>query len=263
MDPVRPLGRFNLPADNVSLAAGNFYADVGLVTSYLAEVRRMAFALDGTVSALKSAIRTMTSLARDRPVHEVALDVEPNLQTVERHTPLILQLLLQRGVDDFLSYLSEILLASLQQRPELLRSPDTVRLDEVFAFTSMEEFIEDRTERRVMSLSQKGVRALYEDVADTFQIQLFDSTEDANATALLVDIRNLIAHRRGQIDRRFFRLHPDMGQPGDALKLQPEWLFDKLGFLSGRVQVLDRRFAERYGIDRPVAPDDIARALGT
>lgn len=77
--------------------------------------------------------------------------------TVDELTPASAELGLTRCVDNFLSYVSDIITEALIARPQLLKSQEQVTLEEVLEHESIEDFISWAAEKRVAQLSFKGL----------------------------------------------------------------------------------------------------------
>jgi hypothetical protein len=69
---------------------------------------------------------------------------------------LWLRLMLCSAVDNFQTYLSEMLQAVFTSRPETLKSSEKVEVQEVLQYASIEEFIEASAERKVQNLTSRG-----------------------------------------------------------------------------------------------------------
>jgi hypothetical protein len=71
----------------------------------------------------------------------------------KKHRTLVFEMTLSRAAENFLAYVTELLVMVFKCRPEMLRSSETVRLDEILRHTSMAELIHELAERRVHQLS--------------------------------------------------------------------------------------------------------------
>jgi hypothetical protein len=134
----------------------------------------------------------------------------------EQYARLFAQLVFQRVVDDFLSYISQLLRLIFATRPEALRSSESVRLEEILRYETMDELVRFLVERRVDRLAYLSVEDLADDLQRLLGIELFESGEDLQRAAKLVAIRNLIAHNRGLVNQRFLRLFRIIRKPRET-----------------------------------------------
>lgn len=78
-------------------------------------------------------------------------------RALQTYRQLILQMMLCRAVDSFLTYISELLALTYRTKPEMLKSGETVRLDVILQYQAMEDLVSALVERRVSQLSFQGV----------------------------------------------------------------------------------------------------------
>lgn len=170
---------------------------------------------------------------------------------------LVFEMTLSRSVDNYLSYVSELLGLIFRTRPETLRSGEQVRLDFVLEHSSMDGLIDALVERRVERLSYQGMDALAKDVDEVLGFSLFPSSTELRAAVTAVETRNLIVHNRAVANRRFLARVPDVGvKLGERVRLEPEEVGDTLKLLDRAVTQTERRAAEKWGLPQPApAPD--------
>lgn len=170
--------------------------------------------------------------------------------------PLLQELVLSRGVDGYLTYVSELLSLVFRNRPETLRSKETVPLDFVLGFETINELQEAIAERKVERLAYRGMAELAEWVRDAMGFELVTDRKRLNDVKRLVERRNLIVHHRGVIDERYVRNCGEAdGKVGEKLKLR-EGAADAVLLLAEAVSDADSRAAEKWGLDRE--PLDLA-----
>ncbi|MFD3982492.1 hypothetical protein ACFWR6_28255 [Streptomyces griseus] len=127
-------------------------------------------------------------------------------KTVKDLTPASAELGLTRCVENFLSYLSDILTDALIARPELLKSQEQVSLEEVLEHGSIDDFVSWAAEKRVAQLSFKGLDEIAQYISKRLGLQLHRDETDWLKLKKGVALRNLIVHRRSIIDQRFIHL---------------------------------------------------------
>ena len=73
---------------------------------------------------------------------------------------LIIDNVISDLVNNFLCFPSEILQLCMITRPELLRSSETIKLEDILSFSSRDEMLEFIAEKKINDLSYGGVREL-------------------------------------------------------------------------------------------------------
>jgi len=117
-------------------------------------------------------------------------------------------------VDGLLWYLSKIIQESIQRRPELVKSGETLRVEEVFDFASRKEMIDYLIDRKINALSYGGMKQIEKYISDALGIEMFENDEDRRLLKIFVEMRNIHAHNRGHLNRIFLdRIGPfeDLG----------------------------------------------------
>lgn len=67
-----------------------------------------------------------------------------------------------RSVDNFLNYISDTIQSCMRSRPELLRSSESVKLEDVLRFDNYESLIEFLVERKINKLSYGRINGINE-----------------------------------------------------------------------------------------------------
>jgi hypothetical protein len=116
---------------------------------------------------------------------------------------LWLSVMLCSAVDNFQTYLSEMLEAVFTARPETLKSSDKVEVQEVLQYASIAEFIEASAERKVQSLTSRGFPRLRDYFADRLGVRPVLADDELVGTTEAIALRNLFVHHRGRVTRQF------------------------------------------------------------
>lgn len=169
-----------------------------------------------------------------------------------RFHKVVSEMLLVRVVDNFLSYVSELLALVFTSKPETLRSNETVKLEEILQYGTMEDLIQHITEKRVERLSYQGMRDLNKDLAERLGFELFLSPEDLSHAVRLVEDRNLIVHSRGIVNQTYHKRTADstipVGKPMELISIRR--IRKETEFLARSVVSMDERAAAKFGLKR-------------
>lgn len=158
---------------------------------------------------------------------------------------------MSRYVDNYLTYLAEILRAVLTKRPEVMKSSSaTLTVEQALSFATLEDmrlYVADRT---VTSLSYSGLGDVEEYFTKRLGVQLF--TDEGLRTYLreAVLLRNLLTHQRGIVDERSIKagLPRDQYSRGERIDLTGEEAKRVMAASVLSVLSLDERVAKKFGI---------------
>lgn len=202
--------------------------------------------LDFYVFFDSAAIGTLNSLTEDAKRKTV-------LEERTRNEELLIEIVICRVVDNFLSFLSDLLSCIYKARPEMLRSSEQERVDFVLQFETMDKLRRALAEKRVERLAYLGLRDLAEHLKSQMQLSLFISQDELEQAAILVEYRNLFVHNRGVVSavsgRRFKKLRDAVGK---RIVLSSSDVRNLRKFLENAVIDLDLRATEKFGL--PVIP---------
>lgn len=167
---------------------------------------------------------------------------------VQDHLKIFLTMIVVRGVDNFLTYVADLLKQIFLERPEALRSAETVRLDEVLQFGSMDDLVNFLAERRVDRLAYQSVNDLADNLEKALSFTLFETEAERARAGKLVATRNLLTHNRGVVNARFLGLVPNSGYvEGDQIEL-PTAIGEELDFLGGCARRIDARAIAKFSL---------------
>ncbi|MBW3576916.1 MAG: hypothetical protein KY462_04085 [Actinobacteria bacterium] len=126
-----------------------------------------------------------------------------HLEAVKRNRGVILESLISNSVDSFLAYIGQLLGEIFRARPETLRSGQTVRIDQVLEYDDLSELIDWLAEERVVTLTYKGFYDLQADLERALGFTLVPDEDAVREMMYFIEVRNLLVHNLGLINRRF------------------------------------------------------------
>lgn len=163
------------------------------------------------------------------------------------------QMMLSRAADNYLTYLADILALIFRKRPETLRSGEMVKLDIVLQHKAMEDLIAVLAERRVVQLSYQGMRELSKYLEEKLGFPLFKKAQQLQRAFQIVELRNLIVHNRGVVNRTFLsKVEGFSAGLGKTLVFDLDTVLSAVHFLGRSVADIDLRAGKKFGLPRPV-----------
>jgi len=174
----------------------------------------------------------------------------------KEYRQLLFETTLARAVDNFLTYVAELMSVVFKTRPETLRSGAKVEIAYILSHDSMDDLIENLAERRVEQLAYAGLRELQENLETTLGFQLFTSEEELEQAVMLVEGRNIVVHNRGVVNKTYLSRVPGFdGKLGERLQFNVDPFFDDLAFLAKAGVDIDARAAAKWDIRRSASRD--------
>jgi hypothetical protein len=160
-----------------------------------------------------------------------------------------------RLVDNFLCYLSELIQLCMKTKPEVLRSSEMVKIEDILKLSNMDEVIEFLVERKINELSYGGTKELNQFCSDRLGMSIWNNEDERGVLSVGVELRNIITHNRGIVNALFLSrlrntVHPFEFRLGRAFHAD----FDQLVVLANHMiniaRRLDAQAAEKFGINR-------------
>lgn len=208
---------------------------------------------DKAQTAINKALRAVAPSEAEKKKYEDG-DISKNFEKLADFSFLHSKNIVNNIVDSFLWYLSTIIQESMKRRPELIKSGETVKIEEVFEYKSRRELVNYLIDRRINSLSYGGMKAIESFVQESLGIDVFHDEEQRTLMKIFIEVRNINAHNRGRANRLFMKRvnHDKRFQFEDG---EPVFLnYDKIVLLSdvciNTALNLDKKISKKFKIER-------------
>jgi len=170
-----------------------------------------------------------------------------SLKEIDEVMSVLNQMIVCRCIDNFLTYLSDLLFEVYTSKPETLRSSEKIEISTVLSFESNEQLVHYIAEHRVNELSYKGVEDISDYLLNTIGFKLFDTDDELNKVSRAVQIRNLIIHNRSVVNKRALSKCPTLGfEIGEAIILSSEDVKTTYELFESIVNKIDRRAVSKF-----------------
>jgi hypothetical protein len=185
------------PADHITISCFTYMARV-------MERREFATFFFGVVASSAGFAKGLTPESR-AAFEEAAAKYLPDPPRFAPHHQFIKELLLTRTVESFDLYLLQILRLIYSEHPELVIKPD--RFDAAFAKSEMDadDFLASLAEKKLQDLGYSGLRQLSGYFEKKIGITLFKDKDIYENALVASQVRNLIAHNDGRVNRIFLK----------------------------------------------------------
>lgn len=169
-------------------------------------------------------------------------------EKLKKYIKLILELWLCRLVESYENYLSSILKDVFICCPNILKSSETVKIDEILKYDTMEDFIKELTERKVSELSYSSFDDLYDFFDKKLGIKIIDD-KGKNLIREAIEIRNISTHNNCIINRRYIsKLNVDEDLIGKKKDITAQYLGNVIDTLYDNVMDIDSRLIKKFKI---------------
>lgn len=190
----------------------------------------------------------------DRKAWEASLR-EPHrrLEWFRSHQDLLVEFLVTRAVDQFLTYTTRLLASAYRAKPEMLKSSEQVRVEDVLRYRTMEDLVEYLAEQQVNRLAYRSLGDLAEYLEDRLGFAMFRGPEERAEAVRLVELRNLIVHNGRRVNRTYLtRVAGATAKLGELLPINPQAVRD-LVVLVDIADRMDQLAEAKFGVPRNVA----------
>lgn len=103
----------------------------------------------------------------------------------------------------FLWYLAHIVYEALKRDEKLLKSGETVKVDEILEFKNRKEMLEYLANKKTTQLSFGGMKKLERFFKERIKIKIFDNQKQKDQLIIFNEIRNIYVHNRGYVNEIF------------------------------------------------------------
>ncbi len=182
--------------------------------------------------------------------------------TWEDYFQIMLEIVISREIDGFLTYLSQILLRVFSEYPYTFKSffDETGRrgeadkkvgmrdiLDYLLQYDNTKEVIKQLAQDQIDSLAHKGLDTIIDDVNGRLKLGFDKSMPEYKSSCELVEIRNIIAHNGCHVSKIFLkRTQRSDLKVGDKFTLSDEFVKEETGKFIKFADVLDRKFISHF-----------------
>lgn len=169
---------------------------------------------------------------------------------MEIHSAILDEMLFCRGVNSFLTYLADLMTLIYEKYPQKLPSNKQTTYRFSIEHHLARDLISALAEETVLELTHQNLADLAKYFEKNLDLVLFAKDTHAENAALCVDIRNLITHNRGIVNRFFLRRNPrfadDLGKRAVLGEKDRQEMLSTLGYCARQ---LDLRAIKKFALE--------------
>jgi hypothetical protein len=166
------------------------------------------------------------------------------------HSEVLGEMVFCRGVNSFLTYLADLMTLIYEKYPKKLSSDKKTTYRFCIEHHMAGDLISALAEETVMGLTHQGLDDLTKYFEEKLGLVLFTKDGHSGNVALWVDIRNVITHNRGIVNRFFVQRNPRFADDlGKRLVLGEQEREEMIGTLGYCVRQMDLRAIKKFGLE--------------
>ncbi|RAJ80088.1 putative DNA-binding protein [Chitinophaga dinghuensis] len=169
----------------------------------------------------------------------------PNITTNNAEGQILTRILYSSYVDNFETYLSDLLYEIFLAIPASLKSQQTVTIEEVLNCSDMQEFIRYWAKEKLAKLQRGSVKGFIEDTDQIRSLKVIEKKEIKEMEDTL-QIRHLYAHRNGVVDEKFIRYVGGQFQLNQVHTMAMEEICNRMEYLIEIINKLDSASIKKY-----------------
>jgi hypothetical protein len=176
------------------------------------------------------------------------------LEKLKRFSRVNSKSLTNSCIDLFLWYIADVLKTAIRRRPDLLRSNEQIKVDEVLDYTNRKELIDFLVDRKINALAYGGIFGIEAYIKERLGLNLFPTEVHRNTLKFYNEVRNVNAHNRGFANSIFIKrvngTLPHKFVEGDYVDVDFDDLSNLCTIILETVQEFDKQIARKFSIRR-------------
>lgn len=173
--------------------------------------------------------------------------INTNRPTSIKEGKILSRIVFSSIVDNFETYLSDILFEIYLAKPETLKSEQLVKIEDVLNCSDIQEFIVFWAKHKIEKLQKGSVKGF---IADNNQIRKLNiiTTSVQKEIEKILQIRHLYSHRNGIVDDKFIKYFTVGHTVGTEHQMSIDGILDKIEYLSNIVDKIDIASINKYSL---------------
>lgn len=244
---------FPKASNSLSEPAFHFVSDYRQAVDYFLFTVQLAHTVDHNVlTATKALIGCETDKSKKKRLRATIDNPYRATGRLAEFSELNSRNITNNIIDSFLWYLSEIIQSAMKKRPEILKSSEIIKVEDIFEFGNRRELLNHLVERKITNLSFGGITKLEEYCEKRLGIVLFQTEDHRNEMRVFIEVRNINAHNRGKASRLFLERVKETKEHNFVLGKKVHFDYDKLLRISRAcvetVINVDKQITSKFGI---------------
>jgi Putative DNA-binding domain len=176
---------------------------------------------------------------------QILYPVDVNLPTAIQEGKILTRILFSSFVDNFETYLSDLLYEIFLAKPATLKSKQQVTLEEVLNCSDLQEFVKYWAKEKLGKLQKGSVKGFIKENRQISELGVLDELKQ-NEIEKILQIRHLYSHRNGSIDEKFLQYFSGKFTLNSEHKMSISEICDTLYYLAEITDQIDSAAIVKY-----------------
>jgi hypothetical protein len=171
--------------------------------------------------------------------------IRPEAPTDIQEGRILSRILFTSIVDNFETYLSDLLYEIFLANPATLKSQQQVAIEEVLNCTDLQEFVKYWAKQKIGKLQKGSVKGFIKENKQISQLEVLDDSSQ-NEIEKILQIRHLYSHRNGVVDEKFLQFFAGQYVLNSEHQMSISEVCDKLQYLAEIVTRIDQTASSKF-----------------
>lgn len=173
--------------------------------------------------------------------------LNPDKFTHVKEGKVLSRILFSSIVDNFETYLSDILFEIYLAKPDTLKSEQMVKVEDVLNCADIQDFITFWAKQKISKLQKGSVKGFIAENKQIKDLSVINKSIQDEIERIL-QIRHLYSHRNGIVDDKFLKYFPTGYPYGTEHQMTVDEILQKIEFIGGIIDKLDNEAILKYNL---------------
>lgn len=176
---------------------------------------------------------------------QVLYPADVSTPTSSQEGKILSRILFSSFVDNFETYLSDLLYEIFLAIPATLKSKEQVTIEEVLKCSDLQDFVEYLAKQKIGKLQKGSVKGFIKENKQISSLGVIDEPKQ-NEVEKILQIRHLYAHRNGTVDEKFLQYFAGKFTLNSEHQMSICEICDKLSYLAEIIDEIDLAAMKKY-----------------
>ena len=171
--------------------------------------------------------------------------IDANTPTINQEGKILTRILFSSFVDNFETYLSDLLYEIFLANPATLKTNEQVSIEKVLKCSDLQEFVEYWAKEKLGKLQKGSVKGFIKENKQIRDLGVLDESEQ-NKIEKVLQIRHLYSHRNGSVDEKFLQYFAGKFTLNSEHQMSISEICDTLCYLAEVTDQIDSAATAKY-----------------
>jgi len=168
-----------------------------------------------------------------------------SIPTDNQEGKILSRILFSSFVDNFETYLSDLLYEIFLANPKTLKSQEKITIEEVLNCSDLQEFVKYWAKEKLGKLQKGSVKGFIKENKQINDLRVLNDTSQDEIEKIL-QIRHLYSHRNGIVDEKFLQYYVGQFEINSEHQMSINGILDKLSYLADITHQIDNAAMTKY-----------------